>query len=195
MRRLLSVLAVILAVVTTMPAYAQTESLKNPPIKGDMYKLRTLDKSFKLPSALISSVDNGLTNLSEFKGKLIVLNIWATWCPPCVTEMPSLNALQYAMGGDKFKVVAVSIDKDGLQVAKKYMTDNNLTGLTPYFDVNNDIQQLEVLKGVPGVPVSLIIDPQGNVLSLVEGDVDWNGPDARAVLDYYMKNIPSFSAY
>ena len=162
--------------------------LYNPPISGDMVKLVPYDNPQTLPKIMLSSADKGLTYLSEYRNKLVVLNIWATWCPPCVEELPSLNALQYAMGNDKFAVVTVSIDTTGLEAVKKYLDDNNLKALPAYMDGNEDIRKLEILKGVPGVPVTLLIDPQYRVLARVEGNVDWNGPAARAVLEYYMEH-------
>ena len=160
-----------------------------PPISGDMVKLTAYDPPAYLSPVMISSSGEGLTYLSEFEGKLIILNIWATWCPPCIKELPSLNALQYAMGSDTFEVVTVSVDTTGPEVVKKYMDDNGLKALKPYIDLNKNLQQQEVLSGVAGIPVTLIIDPKGKLLARVAGDADWNGPAARAVIEYYLKNV------
>ena len=183
-------LLIFVIVFTSFNAMAQTADVKyTPPISGDMVKMTVLDKPVQIPDVMISSSDKGLIYLSEYKTKLVVLNLWATWCPPCIQELPSLNALQHAMGGNLFDVVTVSLDTNGPEAVKKYLTDNKLDDLPGFIDTNGDIQKLEVLKGVPGVPVTLILSPQMRVLAKIEGDVDWNGKAARDVLEYYAKNI------
>lgn len=160
-----------------------------PPISGDMVKLVPYKDKPPMTKVMLSSQDEGLAYLSDFRGRLIILNIWATWCPPCIHELPSLNALQYAMGGDKLKVITVSLDTAGPKYVKKYLEDKGLSGLTSYIDVNQDLQKLSLLKGVPGIPVTLILDPQMRALARVEGDADWNGPAARAVIEYYLDDV------
>ncbi len=166
----------------------------SPPISGDMVKLTPYETPQTMSRVYIASADKGLTNLIEFKGKIVVLNIWAKWCPPCIAELPSLNALQLALGGEYLQVVTVSIDEGSLEDVKKYLTDNNLNALPAYADSNKDVQKLDILRGVAGVPVTLIIDPQTRILARVEGDADWNGKAAREVLEYYMKNV-SYSLF
>lgn len=162
----------------------------DPPLTGDMVKLETYDEPKFLPEVMLSRVPEGLSYLSEYRNSVILLNIWATWCPPCIEELPSLNALQTAMGNGDFKVVSVSLEQDTPDVVKKYLNDNKLTQLTAFVDANHDIQKLKILKDVPGIPVSLIIDRQGRVVARLQGNADWNGRAARAVIEYYLKNLP-----
>jgi thiol-disulfide isomerase/thioredoxin len=162
----------------------------DPPLTGDMVKLETYPEPKYIPEVMLSRVPEGLSYLSEYKNSVILLNVWATWCPPCVEELPSLNALQTAMGNDDFKVVSVSLEQDTPDVVKKYLDDNKLTQLIPFVDANHDIQKLKLLKDVPGVPVSLLLDRQGRVVARYQGNADWNGRSARAVIEYYLKNLP-----
>jgi thiol-disulfide isomerase/thioredoxin len=186
---------VLLFFAATQPVRAEkAKDTSSPPISGDMIKLTLINSKEQLPRVVLSSADKGLTYLSDYKGKIVVLNIWAKWCAPCLAELPSLNALQMALGGSYLQVVTVSIDTDSLTDIKKTLTDMNLNELPGFADNYKNIQQLEVLKGVAGVPITLIIDPQTRVLAMVEGDADWNGPDARKVLEYYMKNV-SYSLF
>ena len=181
-----------LFVLSALAGHALADT-SNPPRDGDMIKLIPYPEPVPLPEVMLSSSDKGLVRLSEYRTNLVLLNIWATWCPPCVAELPSLNALQYSMAKDGLlKVVNVSIDTTGPEAVKKYMQDNLLTSLQPFIDVNGDVQKLEVLKGAAGVPVTLIIDPQNRVIGRLDGDADWNGKAARATIDYYLKNV-SFS--
>lgn len=161
----------------------------DPSLEGDMAKLVVYAEPKSIPRVMLSSSDKGLTYLSDFERKLTIVNLWATWCPPCVEELPSLNALQLAMGSDKFQVVTVSLDTSGLDSVKKYLADHNLKALVGYTDSYRNMQELEVLNGLPGIPLSLILDPQGNVIALMQGSADWNGPAARKVIEYYLANV------
>ena len=86
-------------------------------------------------------------------------------------------------------VLTVSLDTTGNDKVKKFLEDHKLTKLPPYVEVNNNVQQLDVLRGVNGIPVTLIIDPQMRVVAYLPGTADWAGRSARAVIDYYLKNV------
>jgi len=164
-----------------------------PPLDGDMSRLKTYDSPEEIPDVLIHS-DEGTKHLSDYKGKIVILNLWATWCPPCLHELPALNALQDTSDKTKVQVLAVSVDTTGLEPVKKYLTDNKLTQLPAMMDQDRNIQQLKVLKGIDGIPVTLIIDPQMRVMARYEGEADWGGENFRATLDYYLKHV-SFLPY
>jgi len=169
----------------------------NPPLMGDMIKLEVFQDLKKLPEVHMTQDGGGITNLSDTKGKVVVLNIWATWCPPCVKELPSLNALQLAMGNDDFQVIAMSMDKgtEGQKAAKKFMEDNNLASLRPYTDGYDELTKLEAMRDVAGIPVTLILDKKMRVVARYQGDADWNGRAARAVIEYYLKNSEEYNPY
>lgn len=160
-----------------------------PPLTGDMIRLKVLPKPMKLPEVLLAADGQGLAYLSQERGKLVILNVWATWCPPCIEELPSLNALSYAMDPNMVSIVTVSLDTAGNDKVKKFLEDNDMTKLPPYVEVNNSIQQLDVMRDVTGIPVTLIIDPQMRVIAYLPGSADWSGRSARAVIDYYIKSV------
>lgn len=180
-------LAIIMILSLSAHAHAYSENL-DPPLTGDMVRLTVYDKPKKLPEIMFTSTD-GLSYLSAHRGHIVVLNLWATWCPPCIKELPSLNALQYSMDSHKLQVVNVSLDTTGPESVKKYLEDNNLMMLKPYVDASQQVQQLEILHNLPGIPITIIIDPQMRALAMYQGDADWNGRAARAVLDYYINNV------
>lgn len=187
---MLRFLFVVLFVSCAGSAWAQVNPMKfAPPLNGDMLNLVVLDKPTVIPDIALFASDKGKVRLSSYKTKLVVLNIWATWCPPCLEELPSLNALQYAMGSNIFDVVTVSLDSNSAESIKKFLIDHELMKLPSYVDVDSDIQKLEVIKDMPAIPITLIIDPQSRVLAKLEGPADWNGRDVRAVLEYYAKNV------
>ena len=115
-------------------------------------------------------------SLHEFKGKVVVLNFWATWCPPCVEEMPSLVALQSRMK-DRVTVVAVSMDADA-QAYHKFLKDHNVALLT----VRDAEQKSNTLYGTYKFPESYIIDRQGNIRRKFIGAVNWNDPEIEQYL-------------
>lgn len=181
MRKLFLIFMVV-GLISINLAYAQPF---NPPLSGEMTRLEVFQKPIPMTEVILSSRDKGLTYLSDYKGKVLLLNVWATWCPPCVVEMPSLNSLQRDLNKEKFAVIAVSLEKD-VDVVKKFMTDKKLDALHPYIDANGDVQKLEALRDAAGVPVSLIIDSNMQVVARYQGDADWNSPEAKAVINYFL---------
>jgi thiol-disulfide isomerase/thioredoxin len=162
----------------------------DPPLTGDMAGLEVFATPRQLPDVMLSHLPGGLSYLSEFKGRILVLNVWATWCPPCIEELPSLNAIQLSLGNNDFKVIAVSLEQDHPEIVKKFMDDHNLKALTPYVDANKAMMQIPGMDGASGVPVSLFIDRKMRVVARLQGGADWNGRSARAVIEYFQKNMP-----
>lgn len=186
MKRLILVLCLFLM---AMPVQAAKLA---PPLNGDMAKLEQFDEPQYLPEILLSRSPEGLAYLAEFRGKFLVVNLWATWCPPCLNELPSLNALQLAMGSDDFQVVTVSFDRNDPAIVKKFLEDHNWKNLTPLIDANNDMQKLDFLKDVPAIPVTIFVDRKLRAIARFQGETDWNGPDTRKVLEYYLANTDKF---
>jgi thiol-disulfide isomerase/thioredoxin len=123
--------------------------------------------------------DKGATRtLADFKGRVLVVNFWATWCPPCVHEMPTLDALQAALGGDGFAVVAISQDRGGMGVAKPFH-DSHGWSLSLYAEAAGHFARDAALQGLP---TSLIVDKQGREVARLEGTAEWNSPEMIAVL-------------
>jgi thiol-disulfide isomerase/thioredoxin len=183
MRRI--VLFLVCLLVWATPVFAQ--NALDPPLTGQMYKLKVFQQPIKVPEVMISSRPTGLKYLSDYKGAIIVLNIWATWCPPCVEEMPSLNELQRAYNKKDVVVIPISLEKE-MDVVKKFMNDNKIDQLIPFIDANDDLQKLEALKDAAGVPVTLILNQKMQAIAFYQGDADWNSQEARTVIDYFVAN-------
>ena len=124
--------------------------------------------------------------LSDFKGQAVVLNLWATWCAPCVKEMPTLAALQTAYAGKGLKVVALSADSaSATDKAKAFIAAH--PPLTFYQDASSAVPT-SLNPPIEGFPTTLLYDAQGNLKGVMEGDTDWNSPDAKAVVDKLLKS-------
>ena len=114
------------------------------------------------------------------KGKVVLLNIWATWCVPCREEMPQLNALQSELGGSDFEVVAINIDKGGPDKAKAFLAETGASNLTPYFDPTGKL--FAKLKAV-GMPTTLLLNADGQEMGRLVGPADWASPEAKAIVE------------
>lgn len=115
----------------------------------------------------------------DLTGRVVVLNLWATWCAPCVHEMPSLERLQAELGGEKLLVVAVSLDREGRRVVERFRTQTGLKSLEVYYDPRG--RMAEVL-GAEQLPFTLIIGPQGEEVARVTGALDWSSLGVLAYL-------------
>jgi len=119
-------------------------------------------------------------SLSDFRGKTILVNFWATWCAPCVKELPSLNALQGALGSAKFEVVAVAADLMGPKKARQYLDRLNINNLTLYTD-----ERLRLASSVGSgtvLPVSILYSADGIEIGRLTGEADWSSQEARVLI-------------
>ncbi len=128
------------------------------------------------PIASIAFEDDqgGARGLANFRGKVVLLNIWATWCGPCRREMPSLDRLQGMLGAADFEVVALSIDRSGLGAVRKFYADVGIRNLSIYVDSSG--KATRELATV-GVPATLLIDRDGRELGRLVGPVEWDEPN------------------
>lgn len=121
--------------------------------------------------------------LADFKGKVVLLNIWATWCPPCVREMPTLDKLEKRLGGQDFAVVPLSVDKGGVFTVKSFYDDNFINHLPIYVDPTTQV--LDTLN-ILGTPTTILIDKQGKEVARTMGPEDWDQPAVIAQIKRYI---------
>ena len=126
-----------------------------------------------VPALAFQGGDGQPLNLDDFRGKVVVLNIWATWCPPCREEMPTLDNLQAKLGGPDLEVLTLSIDQAGAKVVRKFFEEIGIKHLRLYIDPT--AQTLNILN-VPGIPTTLLIDRQGRELGRLVGATEWDSP-------------------
>ena len=137
-----------------------------------------------LPNIRFVTEDGAKGTLEDFRGKVILLNIWATWCPPCVEEMPTLDALQAELGGPGFEVVALSIDRAGPDVVRKFLNRIGVVYLELYVDETR--MSYTALLAV-GLPATLLIDAEGRELGRLIGPADWDDPEMVSFLRGYLE--------
>jgi thiol-disulfide isomerase/thioredoxin len=155
-----------------------------PPLNGQMRKFTLHETPRPAPAAGFQATDGSRIDLTRFKGQVVLVNLWATWCPPCVEEMPSLERLQARLGGAGFTVLAISSDRTGLKAVTPFLDKYRLQQLPVYLDPDSAFTRS---TGARGLPTSILIDRQGRELGRFEGAADWDGPDAGQLLDFYVK--------
>ena len=137
-----------------------------------------------MPEVRFVTGDGTTKTLQDFRGKVILLNIWATWCIPCRKEMPTLDALQADLGSSKFEVVTLSIDKGGVAVVRRFYDEIGIKQLNMYVDETMlSYTNLRII----GLPTTMIVDADGRELARLIGPAVWNAPDMEAFLKTYIK--------
>lgn len=117
--------------------------------------------------------------LDEFRGKVILLNLWATWCVPCREEMPTLDRLQSRLGGEDFQVVALSIDQEGIPAVRDFYRQIGIQRLDIFVD--EKMRAIQAL-GAFGLPATLLLDRQGREIGRKLGAAQWDAPEVEAYL-------------
>ena len=137
-----------------------------------------------VPAPTISLVDlaGNTVSLSEFAGRFVLINFWATWCEPCLREMPSLERMQSRLG-DKITVVAISEDRGGSKTVEPFINKLGLKSFKTYLDPKSDAGR--AFK-VVGLPTSFLIDREGRVLGRIEGAAEWDSPKLLGVLKSFL---------
>lgn len=149
--------------------------------KGEMAKFSRPAEAGMAPATSLTGPDGKLIRVADFKGKVVVMNIWATWCAPCVLEMPTLAKLQASYAGKPVEVVAVSIDSEiAVDKAKMFIAKN--APLKFYHDANMKMP-FAVTPQALGMPTTIIYGPDGVERGRLAGGADWSGPDAKALID------------
>ena len=137
-----------------------------------------------LPAPAISFADlaGNTVSLSEFTGKVVLVNLWATWCEPCLREMPSLERMQLHLG-DRITVVAISEDRGGSKAVEPFIGKLGLKSVKTYLDPKSGAERA---FEVQGLPTSFLIDRQGRVLGRVEGAAEWDSFKLLETLKFFL---------
>lgn len=130
-----------------------------------------------------NDADGAAKTIADYSGKVILLNLWATWCAPCRKEMPALDALQETLGGDRFSVLAVNIDRRKTERAKAFLKENSITRLGFNADPTTEIFETLKQRGRAfGMPTTMLIDGKGCEIGTLHGAAEWASDDAMALI-------------
>lgn len=150
---------------------------------GQMAKLDFGSAGQPIPAGTFTDTDTSLQTLDSFKGKTILVNYWATWCPPCEKEMPSLGALQAARAGDTFEVVALSVDTaEDADYAKRRLIELGAANIA-FRHAPMDAGDIIYGAGVRGFPTTILYGPDGLEIARLAGEADWASAEAVQFVD------------
>jgi thiol-disulfide isomerase/thioredoxin len=156
----------------------ETASRLAPLVHGEVAALAVAQTPFRVPDLAFKDAQGRDLTLADWRGRTVLLNLWATWCVPCRREMPALDALQTDLGGPKFQVVAVNIDTRDPEKPLAFLKQVGVTHLTYYSD--ESAQVFETLKTAGkafGMPTTLIVDPKGCEIGDMAGPAEWASED------------------
>ena len=159
-----------------------------PLAHGEVAGLTMATTPLKLPDLAFDDADGKPKKLSDWRGRTVLVNLWATWCVPCRREMPALDALQTKLGGPNFEVVAVNIDTRDPEKPKNFLKEANLTRLNYFTDQKAKVfQDLKSIGRALGMPTSVLVDGQGCEIATIAGPAEWASDDAIKLISAALK--------
>jgi thiol-disulfide isomerase/thioredoxin len=164
---------------------AATELAKKltPLIHGEVAALNPASSGLRIPDLTFQDASGATRKLSEWRGKVVLLNLWATWCVPCRREMPALDALQAKLGSPQFDVVAVNIDTRDLDKPKSWLKTAGVSTLNYFSDEKAHVfQELKAIGRAIGMPTSVLIDANGCEIGTMAGPAEWASDDGVALI-------------
>ncbi len=153
-----------------------------PPIAGTVVNFTPAETPRPVPETRFTDLAGRPHTLAHIRGRVVALNLWATWCGPCIREMPSLDRLQAELGGEDFTVVLMSQDRLGAEQVEPFLARLGI-GLTSQLDPK---MALFRALGGRGLPTTILIDARGIELGRLEGAAEWDRPEALALIRYYL---------
>jgi thiol-disulfide isomerase/thioredoxin len=154
-----------------------------PLARDDLAALTVASEPRRAEQFAFEREDGGKLTLADFRGRAVLLNLWATWCVPCRAEMPALDRLQAAKGDQGFEVVAVNVDTARLERRTAFLDSVGVKALARYADPSGDAFETLRRDGKAlGLPVTLIIDKDGCEVGAVEGGIKWDSAEAQALV-------------
>ncbi len=150
-----------------------------PLARGEVAAVKVANSPLKLPELAFQDAAGKPLSLAHWRGRTVLLNLWATWCVPCRKEMPALDALQQRLGSPDFEVVAVNIDTRDPDKPKAFLKELGISKLAYYADSTaKTFQDLKAIGRAFGMPTTLLVDRQGCELGTIAGPAEWASDDA-----------------
>ncbi|KJC56484.1 thiol:disulfide interchange protein [Bradyrhizobium sp. LTSPM299] len=154
-----------------------------PLAHGEVAALTMATTPLQLPDLAFEDANGQPKKLSDFRGKTVLVNLWATWCVPCRREMPALDSLQTKLGGKDFEVVAINIDTRDPDKPRNFLKEANLTNLGYFSDQKAKVfQDLKNIGKALGMPTSVLVDAKGCEIANIAGPAEWASDDAITLL-------------
>lgn len=170
--------------VLLLTAHAAAASAAQPPLEGAFGESFTvLDEPAPAPDVAFARLDGGEATLADYRGRVVVLNFWATWCAPCRREMPSLDALAGELGGEGLTVLGVSEDRGGAERVRPFLDRLGLSHMEIALDPRG---KLAAALGITGLPATYLLNARGEIVGHLQGPAEWDAEPAKALVRYYL---------
>lgn len=184
------------AICMSLGSAAMAEELSPPPLYSNNSQFIEIQPVTLAPDTAVRTITGKPVRLSQFRGHVVILTFWATWCAPCVYEMPSLDRLAANASGRDLTVLAISIDRANPLAVGSWLASHHLGHLQTAVDPDQRLGTTS-LNGIDGsklpiwsLPISYVIDRQGRVLGYLGGAVKWDSPEARSFVSYFEDRAP-----
>jgi thiol-disulfide isomerase/thioredoxin len=159
-----------------------------PLARGEVAAFVPAEQPLRLPNVAFRDAAGTERHLSDWGGRTVLLNLWATWCVPCRKEMPALETLEGKLGGPSFEVVAVNIDTRDPAKPRAWLKEAGISRLAYYADPSAKLfQDLKIIGRAPGMPTTLLVDPAGCEIGTVAGPAEWASDDAVKLVSAALK--------
>jgi thiol-disulfide isomerase/thioredoxin len=167
---------------TCWPAVELAKKL-GPLARGEVAAVNVAKSPLKVPDLAFQDAAGKPLTLEHWRGRTVLLNLWATWCVPCRKEMPALDALEQRLGGPGFEVVAVNIDTRDADKPKAWLNEVGVQKLAYFADPTaRTFQDLKAIGRAFGMPTTLLVDPQGCEIATIAGPAEWASDDAITLI-------------
>ena len=174
----IGLVALLIAILS--PAGAGAEPPLAQYATGQLQNLAVHDTPRPPSDATFQDGNGTEIGFDAFRGKVVLVNLWATWCAPCRHEMPSISRLQTARGGDDFLVAAISVDRGGAEKSLAFLQEVDADNLPLYVDPTTRIGRA---LGAYGLPITILLNRQGEEVARLVGPAEWDSPEALALID------------
>ncbi|MGH6959882.1 MAG: TlpA family protein disulfide reductase, partial [Dongiaceae bacterium] len=173
----------ILAALHLRSGNPQPAADAGPPLAGTVADFTVSMPPRPAPASAFQDAQGREIRLADFAGRVVLVNLWATRCAPCVDELPALDRLQAELGGDDFMVLALSLDHLGSEVVPPFLAKLGIEHPGIYLDPQRAIGRE---LGVEGLPTTLLLDRQGRIVGMLLGAAAWDAPEAKALIRHYI---------
>ena len=170
------------AILAWLAAVGAASAGDPPPFLGAAGQFTLIAPPRKAPLGPVTDEKGGTVDLARLRGKVIVLNFWATWCAPCILEMPTLDKLKGDLAGTDVEVLVVSVDLKGMEKVGPFWRERGFKHLAILLDQRSALYRA---FGTRGLPTTYLIDKSGTIVGYLEGHADWASKEAKALIDYY----------